>query len=112
MIKNIDPLNIIEVREIASQANKEKKEKEIGEEDKGKKIITFTKKFSKLNKENAEKLKQEISNLGILKIKPAYLTKIIDILPRDAEDVRKIFIDVNLDQNEINQIIDTVKKYV
>jgi len=111
MIKNIEPISIIEVRELASEIIKEKKD-EKEENINAKRIISFSKKFSKLKKEEIEKLKEEINALGILKIKPVYLEKIIEILPQDADDVRKIFIDVNLDQNEISQIIEVIKKYI
>jgi len=115
MIKNITPLNLVEVREFAVDIGKEsKKGKEEAEEDSSnaKKIVQFAKKFSKLKKEEAEKLKKEVNALGILKIKPIYLEKVVEILPKDADDVRKIFTDVNLDQNEISQIIEVVKKYI
>jgi DNA-directed RNA polymerase subunit F len=110
MIKSIDPLSLVEVREIISESSREDKDEK--EENNSKKIASFAKKVTKLKGNDAEKLKKEINDLGILKMKPAYLVKLIDILPRDAEDVRKIFIDVSLDQNEINQILESVKKYI
>ena len=110
MIKNIDPISIVEVREIINESIKDKKEEK--EESNSRKVLSFTRKISKISQEDAEKLKKEIDTLGILKIKPAYLVKLVDILPRDAEDVRKIFIDVTLDQNEINQIVGIIKKYI
>ena len=40
-----------------------------------------------------------------------YIIKVIDFLPEDASDVNKIFTEVSLDENEIKQITEIVKKH-
>ncbi|MBI5148301.1 hypothetical protein HZA33_01325 [Candidatus Pacearchaeota archaeon] len=102
MIKSIEPVNLVEVREILSKIDSEK----------AKDIAGFTKKFNKLAINEAKKLEEEIENLGLLKIKKHHIVKIVDILPVDTEDIHKIFIDVSLDQNEITQLLEVVKKYL
>lgn len=102
MIKSIQPLSMPEVKGILAKSESEKI----------KEIIIFLKKFTKLEEKEAKKLREEINNLGILKIKNHHIAKIIDIIPVDSEDVNKIFTDVSLDQNEITQILEVVKKYL
>lgn len=102
MIKSIEPLSMPEVKEIIGKSESEK----------SKEILAFLKKFNKLEAKEAKKLREEIENLGLLKIKNHHIVNIIDILPVDTGDINKIFIDVSLDQNESNQILEVVKKYI
>ena len=44
-----------------------------------------------------------------LKIKKDHVVKIIDLLPADASDLNKIFIDVNVNEDEINKILEIIK---
>ena len=71
----------------------------------------YLKKFGKLSEADAKKLSEEIKGLGNLKMKEEYLVKIVDFLPKDAEDLNKIFHDISLDEKEINEILEIVKKY-
>jgi len=98
----MEPVSLPEVRETLAKQESEK----------AKDIVGFIKKFNKIEKEEAIKLKQDIENLGLLKIKRHHIAKIVDIMPIDAEDVNKVFTDVGLDQNEIAQILEVVKKYL
>ncbi len=100
MIKNNEPLNMAEVIEYLKKNEESKAE-----------IVGFIKKFSKIKIKEAKELKQEIESLGIIKIKPDYAVKIADILPENAEDLNKIFIDVSLDEDETKKILETVKKF-
>jgi len=100
MIKNTEPLSMAEVIEYV------KKDRESGTE-----IIGFIKKFNKLKIKEAKELKQEIESLAIIKMKPEYIVKIIDILPETTEELNKIFVDVSLDEDETQKILDTIKKY-
>ena len=74
-------------------------------------IVGFIKKFNELKVKEARELKQEIEVLGIIKIKPEYTVKMIDLLPETAEELNKIFVDVSLDEDETKKILDTIKKY-
>ncbi len=100
MIKNNEPLNMAEVIEYLKKNEESKTE-----------IKKKKKKFNKIKIKEAKELKQEIENLEIIKIKPDYVVKIIDILPENAEDLNKIFIDVSLDEDETKKILETVKKF-
>ena len=96
MIINQEPLSFAEVKAMI----KEKQELE-----------KFIKTFSKIKPEDAESLKQDIEKLGILKIKQEHIVKIVDLLPEDASDLNKIFVDVSLNEEETKKILDVIKKY-
>ena len=71
----------------------------------------YIKRFGNLTKDKAEKLKEELIALNNPKINAEYTVKIIDFLPRDAEDLNKIMVDANLSEEESKSILDVVKKY-
>lgn len=103
MIKSIKPLTLSEVRDILQDREETERDKQ---------VVAYTKKFTKLSSENMKKMKQELEQLGLVKLKEEHITKIIDIIPTDQEDVRKIFVDISLDENEITKILEVTKKYL
>ena len=102
MIKNMQALNMIEVKKILGSLEDSEKKKQ---------LEAFIKKFSKIKQEKAEQLKKELHELGLLKMKEECEIKLIDMLPEDANDLNKIFIDVSLDEDETNKILEVIKKY-
>jgi len=80
--------------------------------DKAKAVVNFIKKFIKLKASDALKLKKAIADSGIVKLKEKDIVKIIDFMPQDAGDVRKIFTgaDISLDQDEITKILEILKQ--
>ncbi len=99
MILSTKPLAFAEVKEYFKNSEDNKQLEE------------YLKKFSKLNKDKTEKLKQEISSLGNMKIKEEHIIKIADFLPQDIEDLNKIFNEASLTEEEANAILEIVKKY-
>jgi len=99
MIIKSKPLSIAEVKE------------QIKGMDPQKPLVGYIKKFSKLDKKDAEKLSEEIRKLDNLKIKETHIVKIVDFIPKDPEDVNKIFTDVSLSEEEIKKILDITKDY-
>ena len=102
MIKERQPLSMAEAKDIIGN---------LKETDNIRDTRIFIKKFSKLDSKKAKELREELEKLGILKIKSSDIAKVIDILPEDAQEINKIFIEVTLDAEETNKIINTVKKY-
>ena len=100
MIKTRRPVSMAEVEEILKETKTENKE-----------LIGFIKKFVNLSAKEAEKMKDELGALNMLKMKEEYIVKIIDLLPEDSIDLNKIFNEITLDENERTQILDIVKKY-
>lgn len=103
MIKSVKSLSLAEVREVLDSRE---------ETDKTKAVIAYAKKFTKLTAAELKNIKQDLEQLGIIKLKEEHIAKIIDVMPADAEDVRKIFTDVSLEENEITKILDVSKKYI
>lgn len=103
MIKNKEPISLAEAKEIC-------KDKE--ENEKAKAIVSYAKQFTSMKLEDVLKMKKELQSLNIMKLKLNHIVRIIDIMPEDSDDVRKIFVDdISLDQDEISKILETVKKY-
>ncbi len=102
MIKSSIPLDMEEVKDIIGSLEDSEKKKQLD---------AFIKKFSKITSSKAEQLRKELEDLGLLKLKKEYIVKIVDLLPKDAQDLNKIFVDVSLDEDETNKIFEIVKKY-
>ena len=100
MILERTPINMNEVEEIV---------KELPDDEKKQEIELFLKKFLKTKINQAKKIKKELENLDLMKIKGEHVVKIIDMLPEDASDLNKIFIDISLNEHEINKILEIVK---
>ena len=99
MIINKEPLSMAE-------ALKYVKKEEAEETD----VIGFIKKFVKIKKEEASKLKEKLKNLEMMKVRDEHITKIIDLMPENAEELNKIFTDVSLDDDEAQKILNTIKE--
>jgi DNA-directed RNA polymerase subunit F len=100
MILDRIPLNMNEVQDIL---------KDIPDSEKKQEMELFLKKFLKAKPEQAKKIKEELEKLDMIKIKREHLVKIVDMLPGDASDLNKIFIDVSLNEDETNKILEIVK---
>ena len=100
----------IEMKPLSLAETKEIVETVAGDEEK-KEIVDFLKKFTKLSGKQAAEMKKELEGLGLLKLKEEHIVKIIDLLPEDTSDVNKIFADVSLNEDEVNKILEIVKKY-
>jgi DNA-directed RNA polymerase subunit F len=81
------------------------------EKDSEAEIKKFVKKFVKLKPEEAKKMREKLSSLELLKLKQEYISKIIDILPENFEDLNKIFTDVGLDEDEAKKVLDIIDEF-
>ncbi|MEM0465144.1 MAG: hypothetical protein QXW97_00385 [Candidatus Pacearchaeota archaeon] len=100
MIIDRTPISLNEVEEIL---------KKIPDGNKKEEMEIFLKKFLKTKNEQAKKIKEQLEKLDLIKIKQEHIVKIIDLLPSDAFDLNKIFIDVSLNEDETNKILEIVK---
>jgi DNA-directed RNA polymerase subunit F len=100
MIKNTEPLSMAEVVEYIKRSEESETE-----------IVGFIKKFNKLKAKEVKELRKEIEALEMMKIKPEYVIKIIDILPETVDELNKIFVDVSLEEDETKKILETIKKF-
>ncbi len=83
----------------------------IKDKEESKPILEYLKKFVKLSKEDAIKLKSDISALNNPKLKEENIIKIIDFMPKSMEELNKILIEISLSEEEANAILELVKKY-
>lgn len=102
MIIELKPLSLSESEEIVENVE--------GKEDK-KEIKVFIKRFNKTSIKDAKAIREELEKLGILKLKPENIVKIIDLMPEDESDIAKIFPESNITNEEVNKILELIKKY-
>jgi DNA-directed RNA polymerase subunit F len=100
MIKDKKPLTMYEALEIAE---------ELKETDRVKETVDFIKKFSNTDSKKANKIKEAIEALDIIKLRPIDIIKIVDILPESASELNKIFSETSLDADETSKILDVIK---
>jgi DNA-directed RNA polymerase subunit F len=101
MIIERTPLTLNEVEEIVN---------EIPDNPKKEEVLQFSKKFLKTDSEQSKKMRKELEELDMIKMKREHIIKVIDLLPLDASDINKIFVDVTLNEDETNKILEIVKK--
>ena len=67
--------------------------------------------FTKISEKDAKKMIEEIS--GIIKMSPETLVQIINILPKNADELRMIFAreKFSLKEDEVQKILDVVAKF-
>ena len=100
MIKNNEPLSMVEVAEYVKKI-----------EDSEIDLTGFIKKFVKLNLKEANELRKKIEELGFMKVRKEHIVKIIDLVPENAEELNKIFADVSLNEDETRKILETIKEF-
>ena len=82
-----------------------------GEDEQGEKMKKFIKQFVKMDVKKAVEMKTELKGLDLIKLKDEHIVKIVDFMPDSAADLNKVMVDVSLDQEEVNKILDVVRKY-
>ena len=100
IILNSRPLSLAEVGDLVKKA----------EDFDSKPTGLYLKAFSKLSFKDAKELADKVRALNSAKVKETHIVKLIDLMPQDAEDVHKIFSDVSLSEDEVQSILQTVKK--
>lgn len=100
------PVSMAEAKEIMTSLEKEK---ELNYEQKL--ALEHLKKFTKLKALDAKKFLEEISS--ILRMSPETLVQIANIMPKNADELRMIFAreKFSLKEEEINKILEIIKKY-
>jgi len=99
MINKMKPLCLAEVKDL------------IGDIEDKKELDDYIKKFGNLSKEDSLKLGEEIRELDNMKVKEEHIVKIVDFIPKNSEELNKIFTDISLDEEECNKILEIVKGY-
>lgn len=79
--------------------------------DEGKEMKSFIKKFTSLTDKKAKELRKQLNSLEIIKLDEKSISKIIDFMPQDNEDLGKIFSGIGLDDEEASKILETVRGF-
>ena len=67
--------------------------------------------INKFSKKDTKKLKENLDKVGILRLKDKHINKIVDILPKDTDELKAVLSGENLTlkQEDLDKIIATVK---
>ena len=74
-------------------------------------VLAFVRKFTALKAKDGQEMRKKINDLGLIKIDNKNISKIIDILPENEEDLNKIFWGMSLDEEESKKVLDIVKEF-
>ena len=100
MIKENNSLSIVEALEYADSKNESES-----------KLKKFMGNFKKLDIKEAKNLREKIKGMELLKVRDSHISKIIDLVPENKEDLNKIFTEVGLDEDESKQILDAIEEF-
>ncbi len=54
-------------------------------------------------------MREKIEDLKLIKIDERHISKIIDIMPENEEELNKIFIGIGLDEEESKKVVEVVQ---
>lgn len=100
MIKNSEPLSLSEAKVYIDSKS-----------DQGAKVLAFSKKFESIEPKKAQEMRKKLEDLNLVKLNSHQITKIIEFLPENSEEMGKIFTEVNLDEDETKKISEIVDQF-
>ena len=108
-ILNEKPVTIYEVKEKLNEIKKRDKELSF----RSKKTEEYINNVVLLKEKKANELMEELSKAKLEKLKIRHIVKIIDVIPKDTDGLKILFTNepIALKQEEIEQIVQIVKKY-
>lgn len=103
------PINMSELK--SELAKIKRKEKELGF--RANKTMEYLNQFATLSEKKAKELYESIEKLGIPRLRELHINKIIDLMPKSAEDVKVILqgYTVTVKKDDMQRIVDVVKKF-
>ncbi|MGB9675040.1 MAG: hypothetical protein ACP5IJ_00290 [Candidatus Nanoarchaeia archaeon] len=77
------------------------------------KLLNYLKKSAKLSKADCESLFKELSALGIPGLAEEHIVALLNILPRNLDEIRSVLTDkVNLSSENLKKIQEIISKYI
>ena len=75
--------------------------------------LEYSSKFAKTSAEDAIKILEELRESGIPRIKNRHLKKIVDLMPKKADEIKVILAkeDLTLSKGDVETILDILSKY-
>jgi DNA-directed RNA polymerase subunit F len=77
--------------------------------EKAKELKQFISKFVEIDDKKGKSIREDLEALDMIKLNEKHVAKIIDVLPEDKETLINLLQDANLDEDEINKILETIK---
>ena len=104
------PLNMVELKEELEKIRK--RDKELGI--RSNKTDEYLRDFVTLNKKEEEELKQKLESLKIKRLKPEFVVKIVDTMPKTVEEVRALLQGyvISLNQEDMKKVASAVAEFV
>ena len=105
---------IIEKQPVTLTEIKSVLEKNESEDFRAQKTYEYVKEFAKLNKKQAQELKQKLMDLNIIRLKEEIIVKIIDLLPKSEGELKAILqsFNVTLPKDQLKSILNTVVEFL
>ncbi len=79
--------------------------------DKSALIKEFIKNFKTIPVEKVKEIKKDLEKLDLIKLKDHHIVKVIDFMPGSASELNKVVSDASLDSEEIEKILEVIKKH-
>jgi len=95
-IRNNEPISMAEVTEYVNKDSE---------------VSKFIKKFSGMGHKEAKEFRKKLESMDLMKMKSDSISKVIDLMPENQEDLNKIFVGTSLDEEESKRILDEVKQF-
>ena len=106
-----EPLNMVEVKHALSKVKRRDKELSY----RANKTQEYLDQFVTLSKKEADQLYEELTNLGVPRLKDMHIKKLMDLMPANQEDVRLVlsgFSTLTVSQENMKKIAKVIKEYI
>tara|TARA_Y100000310_G_scaffold302635_1_gene340162 strand:+ start:18376 stop:18717 length:342 start_codon:yes stop_codon:yes gene_type:complete len=107
-IVNENPLTMVEMGKKLEEINKRDKELNF----RATKVKEYIDQFITLENKKLEEIKKKIQELNIPRLKDRHISKILDIMPKDMDSLKVIFIgdNITIKQEDLDKILEVIKK--
>jgi len=99
------PVPIALVKELLAKVKEKNHEQKI--------TFEYASKFAKVSKEDAEKIREELKEAGIPRLKEKHIIKIVDIMPKTVDEIKALFAkeEITISKEDMQKILDILAKY-
>lgn len=101
------PLALADVKEMVKEIEKKNKELKA----RAIKVKEYLDKFVTLSTKEANEIRKKLEGVGIARLRPRHINKIIDVMPKDTGSLRAIFSgeNITLKQEDLKKILECLK---
>lgn len=101
------PLSLTDVKESLDSINK--RDKVLSQ--KGTKVLDYISKITSIKPKEATEIRKKLFETGIERLKEKQIVKILDIMPKDVDSLKAVFVGDNLTlrQEDLKKILECLK---